>query len=137
MEHLAVCLDTDILIPFLRGDESIRNIIKEIEFNSQVVTTSINFFELYYGAFSSKNSKLNLSAVDKLSEQITVIDFNIVSSKLTGRIQMELEKIGEPIGLRDTMIGAVAILKKVPFLTRNQKHFKKLERFGLELFVET
>ncbi|HEC38436.1 hypothetical protein LCGC14_1472890 [marine sediment metagenome] len=137
MEDLAICLDTDILIPFLREDVSIRRIVKEIEEKTQVATTSINFFELYYGAYKSKTMKKNISAVDKLSEQITIFDFDLDTSRLTGKILLELEKTGESIGLRDSMIGAVAILKKMPFFTRNQKHFKKLKQFGLELFVES
>ncbi|MHA1729720.1 MAG: type II toxin-antitoxin system VapC family toxin [Promethearchaeota archaeon] len=136
MENMAICLDTDILIPFLREDASIRKTVEEIEMKTQVATTSINFFELYYGAYNSKKIKKNLSAVNKLSEQITIFDFDLDTSKLTGKILLDLEKAGEPIGFRDTMIGAVAILNKMPFFTRNQRHFKKLKRFGLELFID-
>lgn len=132
---MAICLDTDILIPFLRKDPTIRRIIKEIEETTYVITTSINFFELFFGAYKSTKVKNNLSAVDKLSEQITVIKYDVDASRLTGNMFAELEKTGEQIGLRDTMIGAVAILKKTPFFTKNLKHFKKLERFGLELFM--
>ncbi|MEM2186867.1 MAG: hypothetical protein QXT37_07820 [Thermofilaceae archaeon] len=34
---------------------------------------------------------------------------------------------------RDLLVAAVAIVKKLPLLTRNTKHFERFKPFGLEL----
>lgn len=43
----------------------------------------------------------------------------------------ELRLKGELIGDADLIIGATAIARKMKLLTRNYKHFKKLEEHGL------
>ena len=48
------CLDSDILIDFLRGKEKAVKYIESIRESSRIVTTVINVFELYYGAFKHK-----------------------------------------------------------------------------------
>ena len=70
-----------------------------------------------------------------LLEEAFVVIFhdNEVLTK-AGEIWIELKKSGELIDDRDVLIASVAITKNIPLLTRNVKHFKRLERFGLKLF---
>ena len=59
-----VLLDTDILIPYLRNDPSIKKKISELLNRSILLsTTSINVAELYFGAYLSEKIKENLTSV--------------------------------------------------------------------------
>jgi len=60
-----VLLDTDILIPYLRNDPSIKKKISELlNRNILLSTTSINVAELYFGAYLSEKIKENLTSVN-------------------------------------------------------------------------
>ncbi len=127
-----VCLDTDVLIELLRGKESAVRRIKELEKECELVTTSVNVFELYYGAFKVGREK-NILAVKELSRRLEVLDFTSRVAEIAGKISAELEKKGEGVDFRDVFIASAAIANDVPLLTSNVKHFKRFERFGLKL----
>ena len=71
-----ICLDTDILVDFLRNKEYALNWIKENKENSKLATTIINVYELYYGAFKSKNSEKNLEALESLIQKLIILNFS-------------------------------------------------------------
>ena len=57
-----VCLDTDIMISFLRKDPAAIEKIKGLlENNHKLTTTPINAIELYVGAHKSKNMQINMT----------------------------------------------------------------------------
>ncbi|MEM2882675.1 MAG: type II toxin-antitoxin system VapC family toxin [Candidatus Bathyarchaeia archaeon] len=56
-------IDTDILVDMLRGVEGVVSFIAEFERKGFTLsTTTINAFELYYGAYKSKKRSQNLAA---------------------------------------------------------------------------
>jgi len=54
--------------------------------------------------------------------------------KKASEIWISLKKSGELIDDRNLLIASVAIDKNLKLLTRNIKHYKKLERFGLKFY---
>ena len=54
-----ICIDTDILVDFLRNEEKAVEFIKEHEERNELATTHINLFELYYGAYKSNKKTEN------------------------------------------------------------------------------
>lgn len=87
-----LCLDTDILIDFLRGDNTTVEKIRELEKEFVLTTTTINLFELYYGAFKSKKSEKNVKSVSELVERLELLKFTDKSAEISGRIVAELGK---------------------------------------------
>ncbi len=128
---MEVYLDSDILIDFLRGDKKTVEIIRTLEEEYELATTSINLFELYYGAYKTGRSK-NIKAVDELASRIEVSAVTGKSAKISGNIVAELESDGKIIDFRDALIAAVVIENAGILFTRNVKHFRRVK--GLELF---
>jgi tRNA(fMet)-specific endonuclease VapC len=132
MEYLEVlCLDTDILIDFLRGDVKTVEEIKQLENQFELATTAINLFELYYGAHKTGRER-NVEAVRELAERLEVLKFTHKSAEISGKILAELEKNGKAVDFRDVMIASIVIENNVTLYTKNLKHFKRIK--GIRLY---
>lgn len=128
---MEICLDTDILIDFLRGERKIVDTIKTLEEEHELLTTSINIFELYYGAHKTGKDK-NVRAVDELTGRLEILKLTEQSAKISGKILAELESEGKVIDFRDVLIAGIVMENDVTLFTRNKKHFQRVK--GLKLF---
>jgi len=128
---LEICLDTDVLIDFLRGERKIVEVIKTLEEEHELLTTSINIFELYYGAYRTGKDK-NVKAVDELANRLEILRLTERSAKISGKILAELESEGKVIDFRDILIAGIVMENDVTLFTRNKKHFQRVK--GLKLF---
>ena len=52
------CLDTDFLVAILRGKDDAKSKMESLDAEGHNATTTINAFELFYGAYKSTN-KIN------------------------------------------------------------------------------
>lgn len=127
MEDTRTVIDTDILIDLLRNVKKVVGFLAEIEERGNLLsTTIINAFELYHGAHKSRESERNLLATRKLLNRLILLPLELRSAETAGRIYAELETKGQPIGLRDALIGAISLTKGYTILTRNVEHFQRI-----------
>lgn len=126
VEIARVIIDTDILVDLLRNVEKIVNFLAGMEEKKITLsTTLINAFELYYGAYKSKRREENVPATRKLLNRLIVLTLSSRSTETAGRVYAELEERGQPIGLRDALIGAISLTRGYPIITRNV-HFRRI-----------
>ncbi len=125
-----LCLDTDILIDLLRGESKTVEEIKQLEDKFELVTTAINLFELYYGAYKIGRER-NIEAVKEVARRVEVLNLTEKSAEISGKILAELEKRGEAIDFRDVMIAGIVIENNITLYTRNVKHFKRVAGINL------
>lgn len=127
MELDKVCIDTDVLIDNLRNNKKVVSYVADLENRNVILsTTTVNAFELYYGAYKSRRPTEGISAVTRLLDRLVVMDFDVKSSEAAGRILVDLELSGKPIDFRDIFIGATALVNDCAILTRNTDHFGKI-----------
>jgi predicted nucleic acid-binding protein len=127
MEPLKICIDTDVLIDNLRNSEKVVNYIMDLENRNVLLsTTTVNAFELYYGAYKSRRPIEGISAVTRLLDRLVVMDFDLKASETAARILTDLESNGKPIDFRDIFIGATALVNDCAILTRNTDHFGQI-----------
>ena len=119
---MEVCLDTSIIIDLLRKREKITKKLLELEVVPTL--TAITVTELYMG--EKKGEKLDL-----ILKRLKFYPLDFESSRLAGKIYKTLRRRGELVEFRDILIGAICIRYGVPLMTKNVKHFKRLEEFGL------
>jgi tRNA(fMet)-specific endonuclease VapC len=132
---LVTCLETSVLVDFLRNDPSIVSFIEEWENVTEVATTAVCIYELYYGAFKSRKKVKNIDAVEKLEASMDILTFDGPAAKKAGEIFQILESRGEGIELRDVFIAAIAIVHEASLITKNEAHFSRMQEFGLKLIV--
>lgn len=90
-------------------------------------TTSINTFELYYGARNSSNPKKSLAEVNSLLKSIDIIVFDNPAAQKAGEIQTELMRIGRPVNILDTLIAGIVISNDEELLTKDINHFSRIK----------
>lgn len=126
-----VCLDSDIIIDFLRKEkEATRKIIELKNNNITLATTAVNSFELFKGALRSKQK----DAIDSLSgllNSLKILDFNLSASKKAAEILEELRIEGNVIDHSDLMIASIAIVNNETLMTRNIKHFERMRELKI------
>lgn len=128
-----VCLDTDILIGLLREDKDAVDKIKNFEnYGISLSTTPINACELFKGAFRSSYPKENSALVEEVLKNLKLLDFNLESSKLVGKLIEKLKRGGTSIGELDIMISSIVITNNEILVTRNIKHFRRIKELRLE-----
>ena len=62
-----------------------------------------------------------------------ILAFDTSAAELAGRIGGDLERIGHPIGVADTMIAALAIESGLELVTGNTADFQRVQQAGYPL----
>ena len=120
-----ICLDTDILVNFLRNKKEEVDYIQKHEGKVIFATTSINIFELYYGAYKSGRRE-NLMKLEELQQRLRILPSSTEAMKKAGEILALLEKQGQPLDFRDLLIGSIALTEQFSLKSNNQKHFQRI-----------
>lgn len=122
-----IVADSDVLIDYLRGGgEGARRVAVELSTRS-FATTAITAFELRSGARTPRQRR----AVDALLDAMTIVPFGPEEARIAAELRQQVEAEGQPIGMADYMIAATCIASDGILLTRNRKHFERIE--GLKL----
>ncbi len=122
-----IVADSDVLIDFLRGrGEWARRVAIELETRS-FGTTAITAFEIRSGARTAHQRR----SVDTLLDAMTILTFGPEEARIAAEIRQQIESQGQPIGMADYMIAAVCIANDGVLLTRNRKHFERVQDLKL------
>ncbi len=121
------CLDTDIVISFLKNDTAAVSKVRELRLlDVDIAITTLTLCELYKGAFLSAKNEESLVFVNEFLESITVLQQNKLSCLLFGQDYARLKKKGVMTQLVDLMIGTVCKAYRQILITRNTKDFKNI-----------
>ena len=122
-----IVADSDVLIDFLRGHgDSARRIAIEIG-SGALATTAVTAFEIRSGARTARQRE----AVESLLDAMTILPFGPDEARIASEVRQRVERQGRPIGMADYMIAAICLSRDAILLTRNVKHFERVE--GLRL----
>ncbi len=122
-----IVVDSDLLIDFLRDQEpAVSRLLQEME-NSEVRTTAVNRFELLAGAQSAKQS----ATVQKFLDTIKALPLDDAAADRAAEVHRVLSKKGQDIGMADSLIAGIVLNHKATLLTRNRKHFERVQGLNL------
>jgi len=135
-------VETDVTIDYLRNKNSLINkkINRLINRNEDLRITQITLSELWYGVYSLKSKKKQISESKKLNDFI--IDFPEIltldneSSKIYGEISAELDKQGQRVPQFDLINASIAIKNKSRLITRDKRHFPRINALCEFNFLE-
>jgi predicted nucleic acid-binding protein len=122
MEASGIVIDTDVLVSDLRGKTSILRGLEERD----TATTIVNAFELFHGAYKSRESAANLAATRGLLDSLRVLGLSIGAAERAGEVLAQAQKSGESLEIRDLLVGCIAKEEGFSLLTYNLKHFRKI-----------
>jgi len=120
---LLTVLDTNFLIDLLRNKAGIKDIADSFE---DPKTTTINTFELYYGARHSAKPEKGISEISNLLNSIEVLEFDKFAAQKAAYIHAELMMSGNPVDILDVLIAGIVIANKEELVTRDVGHFSRI-----------
>lgn len=122
-------LDTNIIVDHLRGKTPIPKVL----FSSDVAISVITFGELLYGAHKSQNTKHALAMVYQLIKtlRLSIVPISTEAIVAFAQIKAVLERKGERLEDFDILIAATAIAYSMTLVTRNTKHFSRVDKLRL------
>ncbi len=127
-----VCLDSDILIEFLRNNAKVIDFIKKItEDGKNISTTTINSFELFKGATIAPRRN-PIKNIEEFLSTMNILLFDLKSSKKAAEIFENLKSKGKMIDELDILIASIAISNDETILTLNKKHFLEIPGLKIE-----
>lgn len=86
----------------------------------------MNRFELYYGAYKSREAKRNLTAVKGVFSTLRVFTLTDGAAEQAGKLLAQLEAKGKPVESRDLFVGAIALEEGYAVATDNISHFERI-----------
>ncbi|MFZ0454920.1 MAG: type II toxin-antitoxin system VapC family toxin [Ignavibacteriaceae bacterium] len=129
-------LDTNICIYIIKRKPE--NVIKHFKNYKpgDIAISSITTAELNYGIVKSSKPDLNTIALKEFLQPLIILDYNEKDSEKYGRIRLELEKKGFPIGAMDLLIASQALSRDLILVTNNEREFKRIKGIRIENWVK-
>lgn len=119
-----IVADTDVLIDFLSGHEPAASLVAAaIAAEEGLATTVVSRFELLSGVRTSRQGR----AIGTLLEALSTLALDSPAADRAARVRRELEKAGATIGMADSLIAGIVLEHGGRLLTRNQRHFERVE----------
>lgn len=117
-------LDTSVIVDILHNKIDVRNKISEImSEGSMLYTTVVTAFELGKSTIHLRDSH----KTEELLDRIEMFNLDRESARMSGIIFRDLKNKGLIIDPEDCMIAGIALTKKQQVLTKNRKHFERID----------
>lgn len=116
---MAVLVDTDVMIDFLRGQPQAVAYMQTLELPLHLSTITVA--ELYAGIRENERAVLN--------QTLALCEVHPVSMPVAerGGLWRRDYRASYGVGLNDALIAATAVLAKLPLVTLNAKHYPMLD----------
>ena len=126
--------DTTFLVDLLRSsDLAVKQKAEDLDVKLIVkAITSITVLELWRGAIRCGKTEQEKKKIDLLLKSFVVYSITPEIAKKAAEIESDLLEKGEMIELEDVLIAATALIKNMPLLTRNIKHFQRIKGLLVE-----
>lgn len=122
-------IDTDVLIWYSKGNQKAIKLIHNLDFFSISVIT---YMEIVQGVRNKEELNAFKKALGILNVKVIQID-ELVSTK--AMFFVEQYTLSHSMELADALIGATSIIKNIPLLTGNDKHYKFLPEIDIQKFI--
>ncbi len=125
-------LDTNICIYIIKKKpEKVRNRFK-LQKPGDISVSCITIAELNYGIEKSNRPDSNKIALKEFLQPLIVLDFTQYDAESYGKIRVDLEKRGLPIGAMDLLIASQAVSRDLTLVTNNESEFKRIKNLKIE-----
>lgn len=127
-----IVADTDVLIDYLSGhDPGAERIALELE-RGDLATTAVSRFELLSGVRTARQER----SVRELLDALDTLPVDRAAADAAADIRRTLERAGTPIGMGDSLIAGIVKTRRGLLLTRNRRHFDKVDGLSLSLLAQ-
>lgn len=126
MDPVLILIDTDVLIDMSHGVEDAIQALEKTEADDDPAISVITQLELVVGCRNQREFR----SMERFFDRFRIIRANEpISDRAVDLLRQY--RLSHGLLLPDSLIAATALVHGVPFLTKNQKHFRPIE--GLHL----
>jgi predicted nucleic acid-binding protein len=127
-------LDTDIFSEVLRAVNAavVGNARAHRQAYGRLTVSVISLMEMVKGFQKVQRPQKIASLLTHVATE-EVLEFGKASAETAGRIWGDLERTGQPIGLADPMIAAIALVHGLELATGNRAHYERIQQLGYPL----
>jgi tRNA(fMet)-specific endonuclease VapC len=129
-------LDTDIFSEFLKGhDPKVQqNAAAYRQAIGPLTISVVTVMEMVKGLHKMSREPAIQALLARLAAE-EVLGFDIDAAEQAGRIHVDLERTGQPIGWADTVIAAIALRQGLELVTGNTTHYQRIQLLGYPLVL--
>jgi tRNA(fMet)-specific endonuclease VapC len=132
-----VLLDTDIFSEILKGINQ-RVAIRASTYRNALgcyTISTITVLEIVKGWHKrQREDKIQELFIEIAAAEVLTLQLS--DAELAGRIYADLERTGQPIGLADSIISAIAIQNNLTLITGNLPHYQRIQTLGYNLKLD-
>ncbi len=100
-------------------------------------TTTVNSFEIWLGTLLASKPEEITKETEEFPNRLRILDFNYDASVEASRTMVKLRKQGQTIEIRDLFVASISKVRRMPLITRNIKHYKRIPRLMILTPEET
>ena len=124
-------LETSIAIAILHGVEPAASTSRLALADRRVAISTCTLGELFFGAENGQSPVEEAEAVERLLEELIVLDFDERAARQYGLTQAALRRVGRKIPAIDAQIAAIALVHDLTVVSAD-KHFTYVEGLRVE-----
>jgi tRNA(fMet)-specific endonuclease VapC len=117
-----LCLDTNVLIAFLKGREPGAAAVEKAVKEYVCYVTAITVYELLFGVARAQKE----IGEQALLGVMTVLPFTDSAARRAAGLHADLISKNQDIGVKDVLIAAICLEHDLPILTGNDRHFSRV-----------
>ena len=100
---------------------------KAIRADSEVYTSAVVAFELWYGIAKSARIEINTQRLEALLSSVLALPLDNEDARAAGSIRATLQAVGKPIGAYDYLIAGQALARQLTLVTANVSEFSRVK----------
>lgn len=134
MDSSRVCLDTSVLIAYLKGREPGAAAVERAVKDAACYITSITVYELLFGVARAQKQ----IGEQELLGLMIILPFDELAARRAATLHDDLIRRNQEIGVKDVLIAAICLEHDLPILTLNDRHFNRAPGLAVltpELFL--
>ncbi len=122
MDASRYCLDTNVLIDFLRNREPGASAVEKAVKGAECFVTSVTVYELLFGVARARKQ----IGEEALLGVMSVLPFDGDVAREAASLHAALLHDNRDIGVKDIFIAATCLVHDIPVLTSNKRHFSRV-----------
>lgn len=131
MDNTRLCLDTGLLIAYLKGREPGATAVEQAVKDYTCYVTTITVYELLFGVARAQKQ----IGEEALLSTMGILPLDYGAARYAARLHDELLRTNQDIGLKDVLIAAICLQQDIRLLTLNERHFVRVP--GLQVIHPT
>lgn len=119
--------DTDCMVDFMKNRAPTNSRVRQALRSGQLAVSAVTAYELYFGEAEGAGRE----ALDRLIDAILVAPLTREASALAGERGAALAASGMRLATPDLLIAGTVLLAGAPLITRNIRHFSRIDGLAL------